>query len=251
MASFLGTVLFSVIMGFSIYLSLPIVLRRKTSERTTRLLNAVAIGILVFLMCDVFSDVAPSLYAGGALAGYGANPVLSIIFAVALAMGFFMLYIFENRSKKGLSPARMSLMIAIGMGLQNLTEGLVFGSLSVSLGLFSGVALVVLVGFVLQNITEGFPIAAPFLNHDDKKIGVMATLFLVGGLPTVIGGIAGFYYSSTMFNIFFDGLAIGAILYVILPMIKHQLKEMDYMKQKLVYVGIFAGFLIGFLVNLI
>src|SRR5208282_5112472 len=112
MANFLGTVLFSVVMGFSIYLSLPIVLRKKTGEKTTRLLNAIAIGILIFLMCDVFSNVAPSLYAGGSLAGYGANPLLSVIFAAALAIGFFMLYIFENRSKKGLSPARMSLMIA-------------------------------------------------------------------------------------------------------------------------------------------
>lgn len=251
MASFLGTLIFSVIMGLSIYISLPIVLSKKTSERTTRLLNAIAIGILIFLMCDVFSDVATSLYAGGSLDGYGANPFLSGVFAVALVIGFFMLYFFENRSKKGLSPAHMSLMIAVGMGLQNLTEGLVFGSLSASLGLFSGVALVVLLGFVLQNITEGFPIAAPFLNSNEKKLGVMALLFLVGGLPTVIGGVVGFYYSSTTFNIFFDGLAIGAILYVILPMIKHQIKEIDNLKQRLVYTGIFLGFLLGFLVNLI
>lgn len=251
MSSFLGTVLFSLIMGLSIFLSLPIVLRKKTSERMTRLLNAVAIGILLFLICDIFSDVAPNLYAKGSLYGYGADPTLSIAFAVALFIGFFMLYLFENRSKKGLSPVNVSLMIAVGMGLQNLTEGLVFGSLAGSIGLFSGIALVVLIGFILQNMTEGFPIAAPFLSHNEKKIGTMALLFLVGGLPTVIGGIAGFYYSSTTFNVFFDGLAVGAILYVLLPMTKHQLKDMDPIKQKLVYSGIFLGFLIGFLVNLI
>ncbi len=251
MSDFYGTVFFSLIMGFSIFISLPIVLRKKTSEKTTRMLNAIAIGILLFLICDIFSDVAQRLYAGGSLGGYGANPTLSILFAIALAIGFFMLYVFENRSTKGLSPARMSLMIAIGMGMQNLTEGLVFGSLSASLGLFSGVALVVLVGFVLQNTTEGFPIAAPFLNSNDKKLGVMALLLLVGGLPTVIGGVVGFYYSSVSFNIFFDGLAMGAILYVILPMIKHQLRDIDHTKQKLTYAGIFIGFLLGFLVNLI
>ncbi len=251
MGNLLGTVLFSVIMGFSIYISLPLVLRKKTTERTTRLLNAVAIGILIFLIGDVFSDAAPSLYNSSSPGGYFANPSLGIAFAIALVIGFFMLYLFENRSKKGLTPAMMSLMIAIGMGLQNLTEGLVFGSLSASIGLFSGIALVVLVGFVLQNITEGFPIAAPFLSHDDKKLWLMALLFLIGGLPTVIGGVAGFFYSSTLFNVFFDGLAIGAILYVILPMIKHQLKDIDPIKQKLVYIGIFLGFLIGFLVNLV
>jgi ZIP family zinc transporter len=238
-------------MGFSIYLSLPIVLRKKTSEKTIRLLNAVAIGILVFLLADVFSDAASSLYAQGALAGYGANPMLSALFAIGLVVGFFMLYLFENRSKNGLTPQRMALMIAVGMGLQNLTEGLVFGALSVSLGLLSGVALVVLVGFLLQNITEGFPIASPFLNHSDRKLGVMAALLLVGGLPTVIGGAVGFYFSSVPFNVVVDGLAIGAILYVILPMTKHQLKDMDPIRQRLVYFGIFLGFFIGFLVNLI
>ena len=251
MVGFLGTVLFSLIMGFSIYLSLPIVLWRKMSERVGRLLNAVAIGILAFLMCDVFSNVAASLYAGGSLYGYGANPALSAVFAASLAVGFFMLYVFENSSPRGLSPARMSFMIALGMGLQNLTEGLVFGSLAAGIGPLSGVALVVLVGFILQNITEGFPIAAPFLRHDQKKLGTMALLFLLGGLPTVIGGVVGFYYSSAMFNVAFDGLAIGAILYVLLPMIKHQIRDMDNMRQRLVYAGVFVGFLIGFLVNLI
>ena len=251
MPDFIGTIIFSTIMGFSIYLSLPIVLRKKTGENTTRLLNAMAIGILVFLMTDIFSNAAAGLYAGGALSGYGANPFLSMLFAIGLAIGFFMLYLFENRSKKGLTPTMFALMIAIGIGLQNLTEGLVFGALSASLGLLSGVALVVLVGFVLQDMTEGFPIAAPFLRHGEKKPRLMALLFLIGGLPTVIGSIAGFFFSSNPFNMFVDGLAIGAILYVILPMIKHQLKDIDHVGQKLVYAGIFIGFLIGFIVNLI
>ena len=100
MSNFLGTVVFSLIMGASIFLSLPIVLRRKTSEQTTKLLEAVAIGILVFLIADVFSNVTPSLYKGGALYGYGADPRLSLVFAAALAIGFFMLYFLENRAKK-------------------------------------------------------------------------------------------------------------------------------------------------------
>lgn len=253
MADFIGTVIFSLIMGISIFLSIPIVLRRKTSQNTTKLLEAIAIGILVFLMADVFSDVAPALYGSGSLYGYGADPLLSAVFAIALAIGFFMLYFFENRSKaaKGLTPTKTALMIAIAIGLQNLTEGLVFGAASANIGLFSGIALVILVGFGLQNVTEGFPIAAPFINRDDVKLGVVVLLFLVAGLPTVIGGIAGFFYSSTIFNIFFDGLAIGSILYVILPMIKHLLRDIDPMKQKIIYVGIFLGFLVGFLVNLI
>ncbi len=250
MGDFLGTILFSLIMGLSIFISLPIVMHKKTSERATRLFNSIAIGILVFLIADIFSNVASAIY-NGSLAGFGDTPSLSIVFAVALAVGFFMLYIFENRSKTGLTPAKMSFMIASGMGLQNLTEGLVFGATAHTLGLFSGVSLVILIGFILQDITEGFPIASPFLNSSDKKLGIMIMLFAVGGIPTVLGGAIGYYYSSSAFNIFFDGLAIGAILYVIIPMIRHQVKDIDNLKQKLVYIGIFVGFLLGFLVNLI
>jgi ZIP family zinc transporter len=251
MANFIGTVLFSLIMGFSIFLSLPVILRRKTDSKTLKLLNAAAIGILIFLMADVFSDAAVILYSKGNLYGYGASPLYSMVLAVGLAIGFFMLYSFEHRSRKGLTPARTALMIAVGIGLQNLTEGLVFGSLSVSVGLFSGVTLVVLVGFILQNITEGFPIVSPFISHEDRKMGTIVILLLVGSVPTIIGGIAGFYYSSAIFNLFFDGLAIGAILYVILPMTKHLLRDIDPMHQKVAYLGIFVGFLVGFLVNLI
>ncbi len=251
MADFLAVVLFSMVMGFSIYLALPIILKKHSNSKTITMLNAGAIGILIFLIMDIFSNVAPILYKTNSLYGYGADPVLSAIFAIALAVGFFMLYRFEGKSPHGLTPSKTSLMIATGIGLQNLTEGLVFGSLSVSVGLFSGVALVVLLGFIMQNLTEGFPIAAPFINSSDKKLGVLALLFLIGGLPTVIGGIVGFFYNSIMLNLIFDGLAIGAILYVILPMIKHQFKNIETHRQNLIYLGIFIGFIVGFLVNLI
>jgi hypothetical protein len=42
MANFAETLLFSAIMGFSIYLSLPVILHRKRDEVTTRLLVAIA-----------------------------------------------------------------------------------------------------------------------------------------------------------------------------------------------------------------
>ena len=125
MADFVAVLLFSLIMGGSIFLSLPVVLSKRTSEKWTKMLLAIAIGILIFLMADVFSNVAPTLYKG-ALYGFGAVPSYSALLAVSLAAGFFMLYFFEHRHKKGLTPTKTGLMIATGIGLQNLTEGLVF-----------------------------------------------------------------------------------------------------------------------------
>jgi zinc transporter, ZIP family len=249
MVTFTETLLFSAIMGLSIYISLPLVLRKRMGEMKKKLLLAIAIGILVFLMGDVFSDVTPDLY-NGSLNGYGTSFFFDTVFIISLVAGFFLLFLFESRSKTGLTPVKLSLLIALGIGLQNLTEGLVFGSLGATLGL-TGVTLVVLIGFTFQNVTEGFPIASPFLGRMDWKIGVVLALFLVGGLPTILGGALGYFYSSTVFDVIFDGLAIGSILYVILPMLKVLFRETDLTKQRIAYAGIFVGFAIGFAVNLL
>ena len=250
MVSFAYMILFSGIMGFSIYLSLPVIFQKGRDARTTELLVAVAIGILVFLMADVFSDVSPILYSSGGYYGYGSSPYYDTVFIASLAVGFVALYLFESRSKTALNPKQHSLVIALGIGFQNLTEGLVFGSLGVAIGL-TGATLVVLVGFTYQNVTEGFPIASPFLNRVEAKTSVLLGLFFVGGVPTVIGGAVGFFYSSTVFNLVFDGVAIGSILYVILPMLKNLFKGLEGRSGRAVYLGVFIGFLIGSLVNLI
>ncbi|HUI00310.1 MAG TPA: hypothetical protein VLX56_01625 [Nitrososphaerales archaeon] len=246
---FAETVLLSAIMGLSIFLSLPIVLHKNTDARRTKLLTSVAIGILIFLMGDVFTDAAASLY-NGSLYGYGSSPTNDVVFVSALFAGFLILFAAENRSKEGLTPTELSLVIAVGMGFQNLTEGLVFGSLGVAFGL-SGAALVVLVGFILQNISEGFPIASPFLGKVQGKTGLIVVLYLVGGVPTIIGGSIGHFYNSSVFDLAFDGLAIGAILYAILPMLKALFRESSRDLLRLTYLGVFVGFVIGFLVNLL
>jgi len=249
MVDFAETLLFSAIMGLSIFLSLPIVLKKEMSDQAKKLLLAIAIGILVFLMGDVFTDVTPDLY-NGSLYGYGSSLFFDVIFGLSLVAGFFALFYIENRSRTGLTPVQLSLLIALGIGLQNLTEGLVFGSLGVEMGL-TGVTLVVLIGFTFQNVTEGFPIVSPFLGRMDWRLGVLFALFLVGGLPTILGGAIGFYYNSKIFDVFFDGLAIGAILYVILPMLKALFRDNNLLMQKIAYAGIFIGFIIGFAVNLL
>ena len=146
----------------------------------------------------------------------------------------------------------MALIIALAIGFQNLTEGLVFGAAwaAGTVGLIG----VIFVGFFLQNVTEGFPITSPFFGKAERRVGLLALFFLVGGLPTIAGGLVGYYWASTYLDILFDGLAIGAILYVILPMLRIAFRPADppdatYLKQRLTYIGILAGFLIGFAVN--
>lgn len=256
------------VMGLSIFLSLPIVYSKRAQGRWATGLNAAAIGILVFLLADVFSDVSPILYPSG----YVANPTYSVAFGVAFLAAFLGLYFVDNLPRAVSSspatgtagatlpsgdrgPRTTALIIALGIGLQNLTEGLVFG-VNWTAGAI-GILAVVFVGFFLQNVTEGFPIASPFLGTNVKRgVSMMVGLFLVGGLPTLIGGAIGYYWSNDLFLVIFDALAIGAIAYVILPMLRVafrtlETREASIRRNRLVYIGAMVGFLIGFAVNAI
>jgi len=249
MITVLVVLLLSAIMGLSIFITLPLIVGRRISSIKARFLGAVAVGILIFLIADVFTDSASIMY-NNTLAGYGTNGFYDAVFSLSLIAGFIVLYFAENHSKNSASPYMLSLFIAMGIGFQNLTEGLVFGASYNSIGLV-GITLVILVGFILQNITEGFPIASPFLGKTGQKMIPMALLFLVGGLPTIIGGGVGYFFSSTVLNLVFDGLAIGAMLYVILPILRSLMKDSDGLAMRMVYMGTFLGFVLGFLVNLI
>ena len=249
MATFTEALALSAIMGFSIYLSLPIVLSRNQNERRVSFLNAVAIGILIFLIGDVFLDAAGSLY-NGSLYGYGSSPIYDLVFTVSMAAGFLILFVAGSRKKMVLAPTELALVIALGIAFQNLTEGLLFGALSVGIGL-TGSALVVLVGFILQNSTEGFPIASPFLGSTEGKSGVIAGALMIGGLPTILGGAVGYFYNDTLFDLVFYGLAVGTMLYVILPMLRHVLAGTASNRLGVAYAGVFVGFVLGFAVNLL
>jgi len=245
------------VMGLSIFLSLPVVYSKRAQGRWAVGLNAGAIGILVFLLADIFSDVTPILYPS---ASYVANLGYSVAFAAAFVGAYIGLYLVDNLPRRSAAardggPRVTALIIATGIGLQNLTEGLVFG-VNWTAGAL-GILAVVFVGFLLQNVTEGFPIASPFLGAPERKrVATMVGLFLIGGLPTLIGGAIGYYWSNDLFIVIFDALAIGAIAYVILPMLRMAFRPLDSpqaaaRRNQLVYLGVMAGFLLGFVVNAI
>jgi len=237
-------------------------------SRTITFLNAAAIGILVFLLADIFGDVAP-LLSGSAV--YLTLPSMDVLFLASVVGVFALLYAIDQRppaelrrgddalangvaqsAVEGTSPTRLALIIAVGIGLQNLTEGLVFGS-AWSLGEI-GLLAVIFLGFFLQNVTEGFPIVSPLLGVRSRNVGQVAGFFLIGGLPTILGGAVGYFYNSTALDVLFDALAIGAILYVILPMLRIAFRPAPsrletYYRNRFVYFGLLTGFVLGFVVN--
>jgi zinc transporter, ZIP family len=252
MTTFNELMILSAIMGMSIFLSLPIVLKKAMGSKTVALLNAGAIGILVFLVADVYSNAAVIIFPSG----YVGDERAMGLFLLGFLVSFFLLFAMARPSPgaQATSPNSVALIVAVAIGFQNLTEGLVFGA-SWALGL-SGVLLVIFAGFFLQNVTEGFPICAPYLGSDRPPVRRLAGYFLIGGLPTIGGGAFGYYWNSAYLDVFFDALAIGAIAYALLPMIRTAFRpattpQETRVRQDMVYIGLAVGFAVGFLVNAI
>src|SRR5450631_172766 len=192
----MSTMLLGFIAGVTILLGLPIGRLRRPAPTLRALLNATAIGVLLFLVWDVFSaawvpidETLTSVHAGkGGLAvatGYG------VLFASGLAAGLLSLVYYErwmgqkisggrtsgeapahpgpgamsvaelkarrpNRMAGWSAARRLSVLIAVGIGLHNFAEGLAIGQSAASGEL--ALALLLVIGFGLHNATEGFGI---------------------------------------------------------------------------------------------
>lgn len=242
----------SLIMGGAIFLSYPVLMLNRLRPSTVRILNALAAGILIYLMLAIFQDIGSYFtmftYAYDAL------------FILPLFVSFFLIALpREIAGKSDAEKARsLSLLIALGIGFQNLTEGLVFGnSAALSLG---ALFVVLMFGFTIQNMTEGFPIISPFISERSRASArYVAAMFLIGGAPTVIGGAAGYFFDSTYLNILFDSLAISTILFVVLEMLRGMIhsidaevpRELRHRASAYVNIWVMIGLLLGFIVNLI
>lgn len=277
------------IAGVTILLGLPIGRLRSPAPTLRALLNATAIGVLLFLVWDVLSaawvpidDALTSAHNGqgglGVAAGYGA------LFAAGLAAGLLSLVYYESWMGRQLSrtqtsatgavrrgpgavsaselsagrPSRMatwsparrlSLLIAVGIGLHNFAEGLAIGQSAASGAL--ALALLLVIGFGLHNATEGFGIVAPLAGDMDREgnvrrpsWGFLLALGAIGGGPTFVGTLVGHQFASEVVSVLFLTLAAGSILYVVIQLVgvAAKTRRPDVLAYGLL-LGLFAGFL--------
>jgi ZIP family zinc transporter len=242
-------VLLGAFAGATIFLGLPVARLRGLPKSVQGFLNAFATGILVFLLWDILSHAGEKVQLTIAAARAGdAGPftIIAVIFAVGVGAGLLGLVYFNRaifgRLKHGAhspSPQSLSLAIATGLGLHNLSEGLAIGqSAHTGAIAFAGVLVV---GFALHNITEGFGIAAPMTMEPKPASWTFLGLAgLIGGGPTFIGAWIGYLASSNYFYVAFLAIAAGALLYVV--------NELFNVGRKLSTPPAFAwGLLLGFL----
>ena len=244
--SLLQTVLLGGIAGLTIFLGLPLARLRFESLRYLSLLNAFAIGILLFLFIEVMEHaIAPVEEA--IEEGEPGFLLLLVVVAGGFAVGLLSLVYYAQHFLRGESSAqRLAILIAAGIGLHNFSEGLAIGS-SAQAGEMA-LALTLVVGFGLHNATEGFGIAAPLASEKTVGWGLLALCGLIAGGPTFLGTVVGFSYASELLSVLFLALAGGAIIYVV--------NELLAAGRKLgapgwAGWGITAGLLLGFTTELL
>ena len=216
-----GAVLLGAVAGGSVFLGLPVARMHSLPKPVQGFLNAFATGILVFLLWDILSHAGGPVQAALLDNQRNTFAVMALIFAAGVGVGLLGLVYFNRtlfghlRHGHANPPATsVSLAIATGLGLHNLSEGLAIGeSAHVGAIAFTGVLAI---GFALHNITEGFGIAAPMTTEQRPAPWSFLVLAgLIGGGPTFVGTWIGYLASSTYFSIAFLAVAAGALLYVL------------------------------------
>ncbi len=277
------TLLLGLIAGVTIVLGMPIGRLRRPAPALRLFLNAIAVGILLFLVWDVLThawepiDVALAAVHDGS-AGIGPALGYGVLFAVGLAVGLLSLVAYERwlhrvstprggpgamaitelptglRAVATWSPARrLALLIAVGIGLHNFAEGLAIGQSAARDEV--ALATVLVIGFALHNATEGFGIVAPLAGDVDPD-GVarrpswnfLAALAFIGGAPTFVGTAVGHSVTNDAVSVLFLTLAAGSIIYVVCQLIGIASRAA---KPDIFAYGLLAGLLAGFLTDAI
>ena len=145
-------------------------------------------------------------------------------------------------------PLAIGLMIAIGIGLHNLGEGLAIGA-AIGLGQVA-LSTFLIVGFALHNTTEGIAIASP-LAKTKSPISKIIILGLIAGSPAILGTwIGGFFYSPYTAIVFLS-IGAGAIFQVALVILKWLYQSEQKLVQASIVSGVGVGMLIMYLTSIL
>lgn len=190
---------------------------RRVPPSWMRGLMALTIGLLVFLAIDATLE-GFELADGGSQAFGGRALVLIGAVSSFLLLSGASEYV-RGRSRRaraaGASGSTLALLVAIGIGLHNLGEGVAIGAAYATGALALGAFLVV--GFALHNTTEGLAVVAP-VAHEKPALRRLALLGLIAGAPAVVGAWIGAAAFNSSVAAFLFGFGAGAIVQVIVQL---------------------------------
>jgi zinc transporter ZupT len=182
---------------------------------------ALTAGLLSFLALDALAE---ALDLQAALPSGLQGPGLILLGVAASYLGLtFVSQRFSGAAQRErsapLEGVALATLVAIGIGLHNLGEGLAIGS-SIALGeLALGTFLIV--GFMVHNITEGLGIAAPIAGGERVGLARLGVLAIIAGAPAIVGAWIGGFITSDLLGVFFFSIAVGAALQVVVEVVRY------------------------------
>ena len=222
---------------------------KKLGKNAFNFFLAFTMGLLIFLGIDAVLEASEiserhlsSIFNG------------ELLIATVVILSFLSLYGIghkliktENLStlSKGLT---ISLMIAIGIGLHNLGEGLAVGA-AIALGEVA-LSTFLIVGFATHNTTEGLAIAAP-LTNSKAKIAKMVGLGLIAGAPAIFGCWVGGFSFSPLFTLIFLAIGAGAIFQVVISIFQYMKGKSDLLSNTSLFAGVSVGLIVMYLTSVI
>ena len=182
-----------------------------------RFVMALTVGLLGFLAIDAtlegveLAGEGSQAFGGVALVFLGA----AVAYLALTGVGSWLSARRRARAAQGASGATLAMLVAVGIGLHNLGEGLAIGTAYTTGALALGAFLVV--GFALHNTTEGLAIVAPIASAP-PSLKRLATLGLIAGAPAVLGAWIGASAFNSSVAAFLFGAGAGAIVQVIVQL---------------------------------
>ncbi len=155
-------------------------------------------------------------------------------------------------SAVGTRAFQLALLVAIGVGLHNLGEGLAIGSAYAIGSLALGAALVV--GFALHNTTEGLAIVAPVADEraaPARRLRRLVVLGLIAGAPAILGTWIGASAFDTSLAAFMFGLGAGAIAQVVVQIAPSIRDAAGRLLHPLAVGGVLAGLALMYVTGLL
>jgi zinc transporter ZupT len=183
---------------------------RRASPQWLAAFMALTAGLLTFLAFEALAeafDLQATLPSG--IGGVGL-----VLLGVTSTYLFLTLLSRRLGAREGaVGGLALATLVAVGIGLHNLGEGLAIGT-SFALGeLALGTFFVV--GFMVHNVTEGLGIAAPIAEGRRVSLGRLAALALIAGAPAIPGAWIGGYVTNDVLGVLFFAGAAGAALEVV------------------------------------
>jgi zinc transporter ZupT len=227
---------------------------RRAGPKWIACFMALTAGLLTFLAFDALAE-ALELQAALPSAFQGVGLIVVGVAGSYLALS----WVGQWLSRRGqareatdsgvVAGAALALLVAIGIGLHNLGEGLAIGS-SFALGELA-LGSFLIIGFMVHNVTEGLGIAAP-LAKSSPSLGRLAALGLIAGAPAIVGAWIGGFLTNEIVGVLFFAIAVGAALQVVVEVGRYVAKRAPGgLGSGWAVGGFFAGIAIMYLTGLL